>query len=98
MRKVARDQTDALRERVDKALRDASTADANDILGFVEQLTTLRELRGQIISLRDVRYVVPDEATAMEDGVIEGTDRLSQQCVTFLLKPEALDPYRKQDR
>jgi hypothetical protein len=30
----------------------------------------------------------------MEDAIATGTDRLSQQCVTFLLKPEALDPYR----
>jgi hypothetical protein len=94
-RKIARDQSDALQERVNKAVRAADTSDANDILGFVQQLTTLRELLGQVISLRDVRYTVADEITAMEKAVIEGTDKLSQGCVAFLLKPEALTPYRQ---
>lgn len=96
MRKTARDQTDTLRARTSKALNEASGADAKDILGFVKQLTGLRELRGQILAARDVRYVVPEDLATLEKSVVEGTDRLSQQCVAFLLKPEALDPYRQQ--
>ncbi|MBL9145214.1 MAG: DNA repair ATPase [Verrucomicrobiaceae bacterium] len=96
MRKAAKDQTEGLRTKTSKALNEASGSDANDILGFVKHLTTLRELRGQILAARDVRYVVLDDLAAMEKSVVEGTDRLSQHCITFLLKPEALDPYRKQ--
>jgi len=96
MRKTAADQTTALQEKSQKALNAASNTDPSDILGFVQLLTTLRELRGQIIALRDVRYTDAAVIDAMDKAVAEGTDKLSAKCVAFLLKPEALDPYRKQ--
>lgn len=96
MRKTAADQTSALQTKSQKALSAAANTDPSDILGFVELLTALRELRGQIIALRDVRYTDPAEIDAMDKSVAEGADKLSAKCVTFLLKPEALDPYRKQ--
>lgn len=96
MRKTAADQTAALQEKSQKALNAASNTDPSGILGFVQLLTTLRELRGQIIALRDVRYTDSAVIDAMDKAVAEGTDKLSAKCVAFLLKPEALDPYRKQ--
>ncbi len=96
MRKNAREQTDTLRSTVGKSLNEASGTDSSDIISFVKHLTTLRELRGQVIALRDVRYTVVEELVAMEDAIATGTDRLSQQCVTFLLQPQSLDPYRSQ--
>ncbi|MCW0218154.1 MAG: DNA repair ATPase [Prosthecobacter sp.] len=96
MRKVASDQTEALQEKVSKNLNAAGNTDPDDILGYVRLLATLRELRGQIIALRDVRYVDLEVITKMDAGVAEGSDRLSEKCVAFLLRPEALDPYRKQ--
>jgi hypothetical protein len=96
MRKTAADQTSALQTKSQKALNAAANTDPSDILGFVELLTALRELRGQIIALRDVRYTDPSEIDAMDKSVAEGADKLSAKCVAFLLKPEALDPYRKQ--
>ena len=96
MRKTAADQTTALQEKSQKALNAASNTDPSDILGFVQLLTTLRELRGQIIALRDVRYTDAAVIDQMDKSVAEGTDKLSAKCVAFLLKPEALDPYRKQ--
>ena len=96
MRKSARDQTEALRAKADRAVGFATASDPDNILSFVEQLTTLRELRGQIISLRDVRYVDAAEITKMDEAAAAGADRLSQKCVAFLLRPAALDPYRKE--
>ena len=96
MRKTATDQTTALQTKSQKALGAAENTDPSDILGFVELLTALRELRGQIIALRDVRYTDAAEIDAMDKTVAEGADKLSAKCVTFLLQPESLDPYRKQ--
>lgn len=94
MRKAARDQVDALRQRTTRSLNEADAVDSTDIVGFVGQLTTLRELRGQIIATRDVRYASLEELGALEKLAADGTDRLSRHCVAFLLKPEALNPYR----
>lgn len=96
MRKTAADQTIALQEKSHKALGSAANTDPSDILGFVQLLSTLRELRGQIIALRDVRYSDAAVIDQMDKSVAEGADKLSAKCVAFLLKPEALDPYRKQ--
>ena len=96
MRKTAAEQTTALQEKAQKAISAATNTDPNDILGFVQLLTTLRELRGQIIALRDVRYTDAAVIDAMDKAVAEAGDKLSAKCVAFLLKPEALDPYRKQ--
>ena len=95
MRKSARDQTEALRARADKAVSFASSSEPDNILEFVSQLTTLRELRGQIIALKDVRYADAAEVARMDEVVATGADKLSERCVAFLLRPEALDPYRK---
>lgn len=96
MRKAASDQTEALQTLVSKNLSAASGTEPDDILGYVHLLATLRELRGQIIALRDVRYADLETVSRMDTGVAEATDKLSEKCVAFLLKPEALDPYRKQ--
>ena len=96
MRKTAAEQTTALQEKSQKASAAATNTDPSDILGFVQLLTTLRELRGQIIALRDVRYTDAAVIDAMDKSVAEAADKLSAKCVAFLLKPEALDPYRKQ--
>ena len=96
MRKTAADQTATLQEKAQKALGAAANTDPTDILGFVQLLISLRELRGQIIALRDVRYTDAAEIDRMDKAVAEGADKLSAKCVTFLLKPESLDPYRKQ--
>ncbi len=60
---------------------------------FVESLASLRRLRGEIISLRDLRYVETHAIDQLEAEVEEHTERLSHRCVEFLLKPDSLQPY-----
>lgn len=96
MRKTAADQTESLQTQVHKLLSSADSTAPEDILGFVQLLTSLRDLRGQIIALRDVRYTDAAVIDRMDQAVVEGGDKLSDKCVAFLLKPQSLDPYRKQ--
>lgn len=67
----------------------------DEIGEYVEHLTKLRSIRGTIISLRDLRYADTETISSLENEVAEHTERLSRQCVEFLLKRESLDPYRK---
>ncbi|MEW6302399.1 MAG: DNA repair ATPase [Verrucomicrobiota bacterium] len=62
---------------------------------FVTQLAGLRAVRGEIISLKELRYVDLPAVEALEKNVAEHTEQLSKLCVEFLLKPEALEPYQK---
>ena len=74
-------------------IRRASFRVLND---FVVNLATLRKLRGELITLKEVRYVDVAQVEELEKQVATQTDELSNSCVKFLLKPEALEPYRKQ--
>ncbi len=60
---------------------------------FVDSLASLRRLRGEIISLRDLRYVDATAVDQLEDDVSQQTERLSHRCVEFLLQPDSLQPY-----
>lgn len=75
--------------------RRARSLRPDDILGFVENLSELRTIRGEVIALRDLRYHDADLIDAAEAEVVDATERVSSDCVEFLLKKEALDPYRK---
>jgi hypothetical protein len=65
------------------------------IAHFVTRLAELRALRGELISLRELRYVDLDLAARTEAAVAEASEALAQRTVEFLLKPEALDPVRE---
>ena len=74
-------------------LRRASFTSLND---FVQNLTALRQLRGELITLREVRYVDTAQIGQLEQNVTTQAADLSKSCVKFLLTPTSLDPYRKQ--
>lgn len=61
---------------------------------FVSRLSELRQLRGETISLKQLRYIDLEKVGEMENTIADQNNRLSQDCVGFLLRPEALDPYR----
>ncbi|MBI4025069.1 MAG: DNA repair ATPase [Verrucomicrobia bacterium] len=62
---------------------------------FVGCLTALRAVRGEIISLKELRYIDAPAVDGLEKEAAEHLDRLSKLCVEFLLKPEALQPYQQ---
>lgn len=76
-----------------QTVRRASFSSLND---FVQNLAGLRHLRGELITLKEVRYVDLAQVEETEKHVVEQTEALSKSCVSFLLKPESLEPYRKQ--
>ena len=86
--------------RVSKSAKKLATKARNtrpdDIMGFVHSLAELRTVRGEIISLRDLRYVDLDAVQALENDVEDASAKVSEHCVNFLLQPDALDPYRAQ--
>ncbi|MBN2711295.1 MAG: DNA repair ATPase, partial [Planctomycetes bacterium] len=62
---------------------------------FVKALADLRSVRGEVISLRDVRYMDLTRVDGIEKELGEEAEAMAQKCVEFLLKPESLDPYNE---
>ena len=71
-----------------------SREERESIDAFVELLASLRTVRGETISLKELRYVDLKQVEALEHSIGETMDQLSRECVEYLLKPEALNPYR----
>ena len=59
---------------------------------FLEALTSLRGLRGHIITARDIRYIDTARLDELEQESVERFDAVSKDCISFLLKDEALAP------
>src|SRR5690606_14604847 len=65
---------------------------------FVNGLAGLRTVTGEIIALKDLRYVDLEAVETLEKETTEHSAKLSQLCVEFLLREDALDPYRERSR
>ncbi|MCB0638386.1 MAG: DNA repair ATPase, partial [Lewinella sp.] len=68
------------------------TFDSIDL--FVENLAALRTLRGEIAGLRERRYVDLEQVAGLEEKATAANAQLSEGCVTFLLRDDALAPYQ----
>ena len=80
-------QTEALLNRIRRARFES-------IEEFVAMLAELRVLSGELVSVGELRYVDGPRVEALEQAVRDQREQLSTACVTFLLQPESLDPYR----
>ena len=97
--KVVRIRRDT-RQQVDAAACDAEALltrlkhpKFDAIEGYVQALADLRQQRGTLLALRDLRYADLDQIEALEAAVAEKAETLAEACVAFLLEPEALAPY-----
>ncbi|GAA4826907.1 DNA repair ATPase [Algivirga pacifica] len=93
-RKEAAVKTNAFEEQATQLLRKVERHHYQHIDDFVQSLISLRTLRGEAISLKEVRYIDLALLEGYEKKLSEKTDLLSQKCVSFLLEEEALQPYR----
>ncbi|UNZ00009.1 DNA repair ATPase [Zhouia spongiae] len=60
---------------------------------FVQVLAQLRTLRGEVISLNEIRYIDTTFTGGIEEQIAEQNDKISKRCVQFLLDEKALLPY-----
>ncbi|MEN9675077.1 MAG: hypothetical protein RIS76_973 [Verrucomicrobiota bacterium] len=89
-------QVTAIRKRCDERFQAVRRAGFASLEDFVHNLAALRQLRGELITLREVRYIDLGALDSLEKSVAAQLAELSGACVKFLLKPESLEPYRKQ--
>ena len=97
-RQSTRDQIDQVRDQVRQSIAAIDSATLDDINQYVEHLAALRTLRGEVVSLKDLRYADTERIELLEKEVIEYTDSLSEKCVQFLLGPESLKPFQHQTK
>jgi hypothetical protein len=94
-RKSTADAIAAVKNATKELLESSELRDNTSVEKFVASLAQLRSLRGEIISLKELKYADINSINNLETSVKERIDKLSAACITFLLKPESLNPYRK---
>ncbi|MFN3405318.1 MAG: DNA repair ATPase [Cytophagaceae bacterium] len=88
-------QVKACNEKVNEVQAFIKREKFQDINTYVKALSDLRQLRGEIIGLKELRYVDVEQVKHMEAQVAEQTDKLSRSCVQFLLQEKSLLPYKE---
>lgn len=85
-------------ERTQEVLRrEVQTQDYQSVEAFVASLGELRQQRGHLLTIRELRYIQVDRVDALEQELVESYDRLAERCVGFLLEPNALAPYSEKN-
>ncbi len=80
-------------EKADEAIRNVKKLHPRNIDDFVNILNELRVVRGEVISLKELRYVNLDKVGKYDKELAEYADDTSQRCVNFLLRDNSLKPY-----
>jgi hypothetical protein len=95
VRKNTADATERVRRHAREAIAAVNHKRFEQIGEFVDSLADLRKVRGEIVSLRELRYVDAELVDSLEEQAAEESDRLARRCVNFLLQPDALAPYEQ---
>lgn len=93
IKKSTRETIRVTQQKLEDLLKHIGQSSFSRIDIFVQSLADLRILRGEVISLRDLRYTDLALITEMENKAAELMQKLSTECVGFLLRDDALIPY-----
>ncbi|WP_294733871.1 DNA repair ATPase [uncultured Flavobacterium sp.] len=85
--------TQEVQQKADALFVQIKSSPLDNIDVFVADLAGLRSLRGEVISLKEVRYIDPNFITTLEAEIVTQTETISQNCVQFLMNDKALEPY-----
>ncbi|HSO38913.1 MAG TPA: DNA repair ATPase [Labilithrix sp.] len=97
------DKVEAIEKRADEALEKASAAqkelltrvrpdDLHTVEDYLRALTTMRQQRGHLISLKEMRGVDVHAVAKLEGEVASHFEEVSKACVGFFLAEDAFKP------
>ncbi len=93
LRQATADRTAEVRKTVETLLARIRTTAPDNIRGFVQNLAELRQRRGEVVGLRDLRYNDAELIEQLDTSIATATDSVSEKTVDFLLADNALAPY-----
>ncbi len=85
LKRNAAKQTKEVETKASEIFGKIKSTSFKSINDFVALLTQLRSLRGETISLNDIRYVDPTFVKTLEEEIAVQTQKISEKCVQFLL-------------
>ncbi|MDN5211305.1 DNA repair ATPase [Fulvivirgaceae bacterium BMA12] len=93
IRKNTREQVALVSKETKGLINRIKRQKADTVNAYVLNLQDLRNIRGKLISLKELRYADLEAVEGFEKEVETATANTSRECIKFLLKKDALAPY-----
>lgn len=93
IKKATKKQIEEASEKTEALLSTLTYGSYDTVDAYVNALAEIRNLRGSIVSLRDLMYTDLEVVDALDEKVREKNDEFADKCVTFLMEPAGLKPY-----
>jgi len=94
-RKFAEEQLEQVNKKLENLTFQLNSTIVEKLEQLVHQLTNTRKLQGEIIDLKNVKYIDLEATALLENNIATINEDLSQKTVDFLLRDEALVPYEE---
>ena len=95
IKKNTQEQTAKAEQQTNDFKQKLKTYPARDIKAYVEYIGELRSLRGEVVALKELRYINLDAVKQQEDELTSAYELLTQECVDFLMRDDALQQYEE---
>lgn len=93
VRKHTQAESERVQTGVAQLIRDIKRTIFENVNQYVQLLAGLRTWRGEVTTLKELRYVNLEMVAALDQELSDENLRLSQGCVEFLLREDSLLPY-----
>ena len=84
-----------IKEKFEAKTNELNYQNYTSLQQYIVSLSEIRSLRGEMISAKDLQYVDVNLIDNWENELSTLSTKLANDCVAFLLEPEALSPYQQ---
>lgn len=94
-KKTTAEAVEKIKAACEKILDDTKRINYSQLTDYIDMLSQIRALRGEITGARELKYVEVALLDQLEKSLAERSDELSNACVNFLLQENSLAPYQQ---
>lgn len=94
-KKTTAEAVEKIKTACEKILDDTKRINYSQLTDYIDMLSQIRALRGEITGARELKYVEVTVLDQLEKSLAERSDELSNACVNFLLQENSLAPYQQ---
>ncbi len=94
-KKSTAEAVEKIKAACEKILDDTKRINYSQLTDYIDMLSQIRALRGEITGARELKYVEVPLLDQLEKSLAERSDELSNACVNFLLQENSLAPYQQ---
>ncbi len=95
LKRLLKKQVSQVTEETEELLKKLEYGTFDNVNEYVDVLSEIRNLRGRIVSLRDLMYVDLEVVDKLDESIKEKNVTFSNQCITFFNQSRRTKALRK---